>query len=162
MTHSNTAINIAIDDRGEQLVKVDLPFSPERNNFVRVGVYQRELPRNVYAAVILVYLNSESTSAGLCRVLQQAIVPLVLTITAQVTLASYLRLGVLGVQGDLAPDCAATTWWLKAVALFAFVGLAVQHIMQIVQMHQWLDMFKSSQQQYARPTRATACNLPSP
>jgi hypothetical protein len=129
---------------GETLSRVGDPFSPEQQNIENLGVFQRELPKNVYAAVILVYLNGETASEGFVRVIRSVSVPLVLCTVAQVTLAAYLRAGVLEVQGDLAPDCTETTWWLRCVALFAFVGLCVQHMIMTLQMHQWLELFPRS------------------
>ena len=88
-----------------------------------------EQPANVYTAVILIYMNAHTTGEGVGRVLRSALLPYALTLTAQFSLAFYLRKGVLAVDGDLADNCYETAWWLKCVALFAFVGLALKQML---------------------------------
>ena len=85
------------------------------------GIYQRNMPRTVYSAVILDYLCEQSACNGLCVVLRSTFLPLALTATAQVVFASYLGVGVDAAQGDLAGDCNGTSFILKCVAMFTFI-----------------------------------------
>lgn len=129
---------------GENLIEIGTEFNPEERYAKEVGIFQRNLPKTVYSAVILEYLCEDTAGRGLRIVLRSAVLPLALTAVAQVVFASYLRLGVIEVQGDLAGNCHGTSFVLKCVAMFAFVGLVAGHLLQVFEMHMWLNMFGST------------------
>ena len=83
------------------------------------------MPPTVFSAVILEYLCEPTAFGGFCEMLRSAFLPLVLSVVAQFVFAAYLRLGVLEVQGDLAEDCTYTSFPLRCIAMFAFVGYIV-------------------------------------
>ena len=128
----------------ERLVEVGAPFNPEERNEDTLGIYQRNVPRTVYSAIILEYLCEQNATDGIMVVVRTALLPLALTMVAQLSFAWFLRLGVLDVQGDLADTCFESSFWLRCVALFAFIGLSIGHLFQVVEIHLWLSMFKTS------------------
>ena len=68
--------------------------------------------------------------------------PLILTwlvtVIVQFSLAFCLHESVVHVHGDLAADCTSTNWWLKVVALGAFVALVLDAVTTTYDMHLWL------------------------
>ena len=59
-------------------------------------------------------------------------------------LSYYLLVGVINADGDLASECAPDLFFLQCVALTAFVCMAMRDFLEVLEMHQWLQMFKRS------------------
>ena len=129
---------------GVELWPLGEPFSPAERNQAESGQFQRVLPQSIYSAFMILWLNAESYSGAIGASFMFTLLPLVATVGAQVILAYYLLLAVKEVDGDLAPDCAGTPFLLQAVALTAFVALIIQEATQVLEMHLWLQMFKSA------------------
>jgi hypothetical protein len=138
------SVKVQTDSMKVKLVPQGEPFSPATMNQAEAGQFQRVLPQSIYSAFILLWLNADTRCLAFFGSAACTLLPLVVTVGAQTVLSYYLLLAVRDVDGDLAPDCAGTPFLLQAVALTAFVALIVQEAAQVLDMHLWLQMFKSA------------------
>ena len=105
------------------------PFIVAQRNRAEFGKFQRVLPENIYAATILLYMSAahwDKTEGdwvpgrwdeALSKTLKVCVAPLIVTISMQVTLAWYLYISVIEVDGDLVAECRSDLLWLQVVAL---------------------------------------------
>ena len=144
VTEAAPACHIDLEVGDDKLTKLGEPFDPAKANEQIAGENQRVLPQNVYAALILAYLACEDASTAVIMTVIVAALPVILSFVAQLVLAHYLLQGVAHVDSDLALDCSATDFGLQAIALSAFVGMALRHAIDVLNMHLWLNMFHTS------------------
>ena len=128
----------------QELITVGEPFDPAERNIEMHGTNQRVLPRNVYAAAILGHMWQDQTGEAIFAGLILTHPPVVVTLLAQIVLSYYLLVGVINADGDLASECAPDLFFLQCVALTAFVCMAMRDFLEVLDMHQWLQMFKRS------------------
>lgn len=130
-----------VDDGAATDVVEETLFYPDDKNTEDMGMYRRKLPANVYTATIVCYLNRPTASAGLSKVLVYLALPVSMTLVVQTSFSYFLVEGVR--HGRLASSCAGTSFYLRCLALSAFVCLSLRDLLHIVETHQWLQMFRA-------------------